>query len=114
MIEKNKKIKILNILLQIPCTLVVSISALLLLLGEKINILATVLSIILLFISGYCLMINNKRTNILALISILIFTIWYCIMGYFDYMQWVSTIIGIAIFIYYGIIYLLKRKISKK
>lgn len=94
--RKNKKDKIFNILLQIPCAIEIIFSSLLIALGEKINILITVLSILLLlllFISGYGLTQNKKKWNIVSFISIIIFTIWYCILGYFDYIKWTSTIL---------------------
>lgn len=59
--RKNKKDKIFNILLQIPCAIEIIFSSLLIALGEKINILITVLSILLLFISGYGLTQNKKN-----------------------------------------------------
>lgn len=110
--EKNKKEKILNGILQIPFAIHFIFSALIIVIPGlgNLNMSIAIMSMCLLFISGYGLAKNSKTWNITASISIVIFTIWYGIMGYYDSIKWASTKIAIILLLFYGIVFFLKRK----
>lgn len=104
-----KKEKFLNIILQMPYILFVMIFCFLIVLGQSINLLIAIPSMLLLFFSGYGLSRNNKTWNIIAVISIIIFTIFWSIMGYYDSIKWFSTKIAIVIMLFYSTIIFIKK-----
>lgn len=106
--------KIISILLFIPFILYFFIGMLLLIIGENVELWMFLITSLLLFINGYSLYKNEKKWNIIGLISIIIFTIWYSVMGFFDFFKYTSTILAIILLVFYIIIYSIKVILSKK
>lgn len=104
----------MKILFLMPFIIYLLIAFLLLIIGETINIYILLLSLLLLFINGYGLSKNSKKWNYIGFISIAIFTIWYSIMGYFDYFKWFSTKVAICLLAFYVLIFILKLFLNKK
>lgn len=102
--------KLISYCLLIPfwCTLLITIF--LIVIAESINLYIMLPTLILLFINGYGLSKNKKSWNIISSISIIIFTTWYSIMGYYDYLKWTSTKIAIFLLIFYSTLYIIKIK----
>ncbi len=105
--------KIISIVLFLPFILYFFIGILLLIIGESIELMVFLVTSLLLFINGYGLYRNEKKWNFIGLISIIIFTIWYSIMGVFDFFKYTSTIIAIILLIFYIIIYIIKILLNK-
>lgn len=102
--------KLISYILLFPfwCTLFITIF--LIIINENINLYIMLPTLMLLFINGYGLSKNTKSWNIIGTISIIIFTIWYSIMGYYEYLQWTSTKIAIFLLAFYSILYIIKYK----
>ena len=56
---------------------------------------------------------NQKKWNIVSMISLIIFSIIYIINGFYDYHKFTSTKIAIIIFLFYIIVFLVKRFLDK-
>lgn len=111
---RGKYMKLIKIILLMPFFIYLICALLLLILNENIKLLTFFLSLILLFTNGYGLTRSEKKWNIVSFISIAIFTIWYSIMGYFDYVKWTSTRIAIFLLVFYISIFTLKIFSHKK
>lgn len=66
--------------------------------------------IILLFIISYGIISNKKILRKISDIALIILTVLLCILGYYDFIQWFSSIVGIILFIYFMIIKMLIKK----
>lgn len=64
---------------------------------------------ILLYITGCGIISKKKLIRQIGNVALLIVTIIHGIMGYYDYIKWFSTKVGIAIFIYFIIIKILAK-----
>lgn len=106
--------KFIKIILLLPFFIYLVGGLLLLIFGEVIILSTWVLSLLLLFINGYGLAKNNKQWNIVSFISITLFSIWYSIMGYFDYFKWFSTKFAIFLLVFYISIFIFKNYLYKK
>lgn len=69
------------------------------------------LSIILLISIGVGIISYKKVVNNIVFISLIIYTILYSIMGYYDCLQWTSTILATILFIYFTLIKLEMKKL---
>lgn len=105
--------KILKIISFIPFIIYLFIVLFLLIIGENINFLLFIISSLLLFINSYGLIKNQKKWNIVSMISLIIFSIIYIINGFYDYHKFTSTKIAIIIFLFYIIVFLVKRFLDK-
>lgn len=76
--------------------------------NEEIDMLT--MAITLLFLFFIPVLNNNKKTVIWAKIVLIIFTIWYVIMGNFDYFRWTSTLIGCLVLSYYLLIFYISKR----
>ena len=65
--------------------------------------------VILLAITGCGIISKRKLIRQIGNVALLIVTIIHGIMGYYDYIKWFSTKVGIAIFIYFIIINILAK-----
>ncbi len=90
------------------CCLLITIF--LIVINENVNLYIMIPTLILLFINGYALSKNKKSWNIIGAISIIIFTTWYSIRGYYEYLKWTSTKIAIFLLIFYITLYIIKIK----
>lgn len=86
------------------------ITTFLIVINENVNLYIMTPTLILLFINGYALSQNKKSWNIIGAISIIIFTTWYSIRGYYEYLKWTSTKIAIFLLIFYITLYIIKTK----
>ena len=102
--------KLISYILLIPFFCALLITIFLIVNIESINLYIMFPTLILLFINGYGLSKNKKSWNIISTISIIIFTTWYSIMGYYDYYKWTSTIIAIFLSVFYCTVYIIKIK----
>lgn len=102
--------KFISYMLLLPFLCALFINIFLLVLSENVNLYIIIPTLLLLFINGYGLSKNKKSWNIIAAISIIIFTIWYSIMGYYEYLKWTSTKIAIFLLVFYSTLYLIKTK----
>lgn len=96
---KEKNFKLLNFL---PLSLFFLFYIILLTNGVKINYVVLILSLCLLLIIA--LSFNKDKYKRWGFLALLILTVWYLIMGYYDYLKWTSSLIGIIIFSYYLIL----------
>ena len=69
---------------------------------------------ILLAVIGIGIISNQKTSQQTGFGALIILTIALCIMGYYDYWKWFSSIVGVFIFIYFVILIIIKKKISNK
>lgn len=67
-----------------------------------------------LLVSGIGFSSGLKKWNIAAWISTLLFTLSSIVIGYYDYFQWASTIVGIGLLIFFTIIFMIKRFLDNK
>lgn len=102
--------KLISYILLIPFFCALLITIFLIVINESINLYIMFPTLILLFINGYGLSKNKKNWNKISTISIIIFTTWYSIMGYYDYYKWTSTIIAIFLLVFYSTVYIIKVK----
>lgn len=102
--------KLISYILLFPFWCALFITIFLVIINENINLYIMLPTLILLFINGYSLSKNKKCWNIIGTISISIFTIWYSIMGYYEYLKWTSTKIAIFLLVFYGVLYIIKIK----
>lgn len=70
-------------------------------------------SMLSLLISGIGIVANHKRWNLLAWISITLFSIGYGIMGYYDYIQWFSTKVALVLLVFFITLTVIKRFSNK-
>ena len=108
----KKKFNTFNICLYLPfilytlCNIYIYIES-----GGQLLIMSrTILIFVLLLLISVGLSSNKKWLKIIGLITMIIFLIVGIYMGYYDYNQWMSTVIFVQIFIYYLSIYLAKNK----
>ncbi len=78
------------------------------------NHLLMIVTLFLTFIIGLALIKKSNIIEILGIISLITFLLIFSIIGYYDYIKWASTIIGIIVVVYYIIIYLCLYKKFKK
>lgn len=110
--EKNTKI--LSLIFQLPLFVYFLISIFFIIIGESIKFYIFIPTLFLLFLNGYGLSKNTKKWNLISFISIFIFTIWYSINGYFDFVKWTSTKIAIILLIFYIVVFAFKLYLNKK
>ena len=106
--------KYLLFILLLPFFVCLILWSFLLAIGESINIIMMLSTLLLLFINGYGLSKDVKKWNIIGFVSIIIFSIWYGIQGYFDAIRWTSTKIAIILLIFYVDIFILRYLLIKK
>lgn len=71
--------------------------------------------IFLLLVTGISITSNKKFMEILSLISLIILIIVHLIVGYYDYIKWFSSIIGVILLIYFMFIkFFVKNNIIKQ
>ncbi|CUP65468.1 hypothetical protein [Clostridium baratii] len=71
------------------------------------------LIIILLFIIGMGLVSNKKLIQRIGIVALCVLTIFLSIIGYYDYIRWFSTIVGIVLFIYFAVVGMTMKKLKK-
>lgn len=69
--------------------------------------------IILLFTIGLGFVSNKKIMQRIGIVALCVLTIFLGIMGYYDYIRWFSTIVGIVLFIYFAVVGLTMKKLKK-
>ena len=67
---------------------------------------------ILLTVIGTGIISNNKILKQSGNVSLIVLITLLCIMGYYDYLQWFSAIVGVVIFIYFAIIKIATKKVK--
>ncbi len=102
--------KFISYSLLIPFWCALLITIFLIVINESINLYIIIPTLILLFINGYGLSKNIKSWNIISIISIIIFTTWYSIMRYYDYLKWTSIKIALFLLVFYITLYIIKIK----
>ena len=95
-------------LLYIPFVIYLLFFIFLLILGESLGYLTFTLTLIILFLMGFCL--SNKDLTAIGFACLGLFTVWYLIMGYYDYLKWTSSIIALINLVYTLVVYKLKSK----
>lgn len=103
--KKNKML----ILFYVPLVVYILFTIFVLVNGLKISIVYAMLTFLLLLFTGIGLSSQNRKLEVLGFISLIIFTIWYLIMGYYDYLKWTSSIVSIVNLIYVLLVYKLIR-----
>lgn len=98
-----------KILFSIPFIIYLLFGFIIVIQGLSIKLFTFIISAILLFITGIGLESNKKDLKTIGFCTLAIFTILYLIMGYYDYLKWTSSIVGIINLIYFILIYLLKK-----
>ena len=111
---KDLALKRLRLISLIPFFLFLLLFVSLVFSGETVSWLMNIFSIVSLFISGYGITSYSKGWNIAALISIICFTSYHGVMGYYDYLRWFSTKIALFLLVYFIVIYILKNRHVKK
>ena len=86
---------------------------LLLLLKEVINIRMTIIVFVSLWLIAYGMNKNENKYNIIAFCVLLFFSILLFIQGFNDYIKYFSSIIAIILFIYFTILFVIKKCINK-
>lgn len=66
--------------------------------------------VILLAVIGSGIISKRKNIQKSGIGALIVLTILLCIMGYYDYVQWFSSIVGIIIFMYFVIIGIAMKK----
>lgn len=74
----------------------------------------TIPILISLWMSGVGFPSGNKKWNTAAWISTLMLTISSIVIGYYDYFQWATTKLCFGLFIFYIIIFMMKRFLDHK
>lgn len=74
----------------------------------------TIPILISLWMSGVGFPSSNKKWNTAAWISTLMLTISSIVIGYYDYFQWATTKLCFGLFIFYIIIFMMKRFLDHK
>ena len=80
---------------------------------ESLVIIAWLPMCLLTLMSGLGLSSTHHPYHVVGWVCALLLFLMQAIMGYSDYIQWTSTIIGIITFIFFLIIYVINRAISK-
>lgn len=113
MIEKNKvnfKQSILTITALIPFAFSMFIT-----MGnpESLSLTFWIALCFLTFISGVGLTSNNRHWNIIGWGSTILLFLIEAITGYYDYLQWTTTIIGVITLAFFTTIYFINRTFNK-
>lgn len=66
----------------------------------------------LLAIVGVGIFSEKKLIQQSGIVSLVALTLLFCIMGYYDFVKWFSSIVGIVIFIYFTIIKIAIKKLK--
>ncbi|MDU7363280.1 hypothetical protein [Clostridium sp.] len=68
--------------------------------------------VVLLAIVGVSIFSEKKLIQQSGIVSLVILTLLFCVMGYYDFIKWFSSIVGIVIFIYFAIIKITIKKLK--
>ncbi|MBS5305977.1 hypothetical protein [Clostridium sp.] len=68
--------------------------------------------VVLLAIVGVSIFSEKKLIQQSGIVSLVILTLLFCVMGYYDFIKWFSSIVGIVIFIYFAIIKIAIKKLK--
>ena len=80
---------------------------------ESISLPFWILLSVLTFISGIELTSNNRRFNGIGWGSTIVLFLIEAVTGYYDYLQWTSTIIGVMTLAFFTTIYFINRAFNK-
>lgn len=61
---------------------------------------------------GVSIFSEKKLIQQSGIVSLVILTLLFCVMGYYDFIKWFSSIVGIVIFIYFAIIKIAIKKLK--
>lgn len=101
----------IGVLSYIPFIIYLIFGLFLLIMNEKIDLLMWIISLMLLFLSSLGMQSGKKVLKLIGIIALSVFTIWYLVNGYFDYLQWTSSIVALIVLMYYVIInYFINKK----
>lgn len=104
----------MKFILLAPFFIYLLLSTFFLIIGGSLIVHICIFTGILLFSNGYCLSKNNKWWNILGFISVVIFTIWYSIMGYNNtYFPLFETKLAIILLAFYISVFIIKILLNK-
>lgn len=113
-IDREEKMKLIKFMLYLPCYIFSFFTIMLLLFNEVINIWVAVIIILNLWLIAYGINKNSKKYNIVSFIVLTFFSIFLVIQGcYDDYFKYFHFKIAIFLILYFSIIFLIKKYISK-
>lgn len=69
--------------------------------------------LVLLAVIGIGLVSRKKVVQIVGMVSLSVLTVFLGIMGYYDYIPWFSTIVGLILFVYFYMLKVVIRKTNK-
>ena len=70
-----------------------------------------ILSILLLGLVGLSFVVKKKLIQMLGIVSLVVFVVWFSVMGYYDYFPWFSTKVAVIVLIYFAVLFVwMKRR----
>ena len=68
--------------------------------------------VILLAVVGIGIVSKKKIIQQSGIFALVVLTVLLCIMGYYDFVQWFSSLVGVVVFIYFTIIGIVIKKLK--